>query len=64
MAKGQQLLLLRGGAVLAGTEQRLPAGLDVMRRGFAPLLVVSKSHSPTPLETATCSGAGAAWPFC
>jgi uncharacterized SAM-binding protein YcdF (DUF218 family) len=41
--------------VLGGTKQRLPAGLDLMRRGFAPLLVVSKSHAPTPLETATCN---------
>jgi uncharacterized SAM-binding protein YcdF (DUF218 family) len=42
--------------VLAGTKQRLPVGLDLMRRGFAPVLVVSRSHSPTPLETATCRG--------
>jgi uncharacterized SAM-binding protein YcdF (DUF218 family) len=40
--------------VLAGTKQRLPVGLDLMRRGFAPILVVSRSHSPTQLETATC----------
>jgi uncharacterized SAM-binding protein YcdF (DUF218 family) len=40
--------------VLAGAKQRLPAGLDLMRRGFAPLLVVSKSRPPSPLETTTC----------
>ena len=42
--------------VLAGTKQRLPVGLELMRRGFAPVLVVSRSHSPTQLETATCRG--------
>lgn len=42
--------------VLAGTRQRLPVGLDLMRHGFAPILVVSRSQSPAPLETATCKG--------
>ena len=42
--------------VLAGTKQRLPVGLELMRRGFAPILVVSRSHSPTQLETETCRG--------
>jgi uncharacterized SAM-binding protein YcdF (DUF218 family) len=41
--------------VLAGTKERLPVGLDLMRRGFAPILVVSRSHSPDRLETTTCN---------
>jgi uncharacterized SAM-binding protein YcdF (DUF218 family) len=40
--------------VLAGTKQRLPVGLDLMRRGFAPVLVVSRSHRPDALEASTC----------
>jgi len=40
--------------VLAGTKQRLPVGLELMRRGFAPVLVVSLSHTATGLQTETC----------
>jgi uncharacterized SAM-binding protein YcdF (DUF218 family) len=40
--------------VLAGTKQRLPVGLDLMRRGFAPILVVSRSQRPSALEASTC----------
>ncbi len=40
--------------VLAGTRQRLPVGLELMRRGFAPILVVSRSRSASPLESSTC----------
>lgn len=42
--------------VLAGTRQRLPVALDLMRRGFAPVLVVSRSRSQMRLQAATCRG--------
>jgi uncharacterized SAM-binding protein YcdF (DUF218 family) len=40
--------------VLAGTKQRLPVGLDLMRRGFAPVLVVSRGRPASPLQVSTC----------
>jgi uncharacterized SAM-binding protein YcdF (DUF218 family) len=42
--------------VLAGTKQRLPVGLGLMQRGFAPVLVVSRSHPVTALQASTCNG--------
>jgi hypothetical protein len=42
--------------VLAGTKERLPIGLGLMRRGYAPLLVVSRSRPVTTLEASTCRG--------
>jgi len=43
--------------VLAGTTQRLPVALELMRRGFAPVLVVSRSHpSGSRLQTEACRG--------
>lgn len=41
--------------VLAGTRQRLPVGLDLMRRGFAPVLVVSRSRTASSLQATTCT---------
>jgi uncharacterized SAM-binding protein YcdF (DUF218 family) len=40
--------------VLAGTRQRLPVGLSLMQRGFAPVLVVSKSQPASALQATTC----------
>jgi uncharacterized SAM-binding protein YcdF (DUF218 family) len=42
--------------VLAGTKQRLPVGLALMKRGFAPLLVISRSSPPSALQASTCAG--------
>lgn len=40
--------------VLSGTEQRLPVGERLVREGFAPLLVVSRSVDPTAAERRAC----------
>ena len=41
--------------VLSGSTERLPVGLRLVRRGYAPLLVVSRSHDPNALERRTCA---------
>ena len=44
--------------VLSGTRQRLPVGQRLVRQGYAPLLVVSRSTHPRPAELRACrSGA-------
>lgn len=44
--------------VLSGTRQRLPVGVRLVRDGYAPLLVVSRSTNPKQLERRLCrSGA-------
>ena len=44
--------------VLSGTRQRLPVGERLVRKGYAPLLVVSRSTHPRPAELRACrSGA-------
>ncbi|HEY0415632.1 MAG TPA: YdcF family protein [Gaiellaceae bacterium] len=40
--------------VLAGTLQRLPVGVELMRRRYAPLLVVSLSDPKTVDQRAVC----------
>jgi hypothetical protein len=42
--------------VLAGTPQRLPVGLDLMRQGYAPLLVVSTPSKQNDLYRRVCGG--------
>jgi uncharacterized SAM-binding protein YcdF (DUF218 family) len=42
--------------VLAGTSQRLPVGLRLMREGEAPLLVVSRPDKPNALYRRVCGG--------
>lgn len=41
--------------VLSGSPARLPAGLRLMREGYAPLLVVSRTSGPTRLEQRVCA---------
>ena len=42
--------------VLSGSPTRLPAGLRLLREGYAPLLVVSRtSNTPTALENRVCA---------
>lgn len=44
--------------VLSGTEQRLPVGQRLVREGYAPVLVVSRSTDPSHAEQRACrSGA-------
>jgi uncharacterized SAM-binding protein YcdF (DUF218 family) len=44
--------------VLSGTRERLPVGERLVRQGYAPLLVVSRSTHPKPAESRACrSGA-------
>jgi uncharacterized SAM-binding protein YcdF (DUF218 family) len=44
--------------VLSGTSQRLVVGERLVRQGYAPLLVVSRSTHPKPAERSACrSGA-------
>jgi uncharacterized SAM-binding protein YcdF (DUF218 family) len=44
--------------VLSGTKERLPVGEQLVREGFAPLLVVSRSTHPKAAEQRACrSGA-------
>ena len=40
--------------VLSGTHQRLPVGQRLVREGYAPLLVVSRSTHPTVAEQRAC----------
>ncbi len=40
--------------VLSGTKQRLPVGERLVREGYAPLLVVSRSTDPTAAERRAC----------
>jgi uncharacterized SAM-binding protein YcdF (DUF218 family) len=40
--------------VLSGTNQRLPVGERLVRQGYAPLLVVSRSTRPSPAERRAC----------
>ena len=40
--------------VLAGTIQRLPVGVGLVRRGYAPLLVVSLSEPTSHQQAAVC----------
>jgi uncharacterized SAM-binding protein YcdF (DUF218 family) len=42
--------------VLAGTPERLPVGLRLMRQGYAPLLVVSTPTRPNDLYRLVCGG--------
>jgi uncharacterized SAM-binding protein YcdF (DUF218 family) len=41
--------------VLSGSPTRLPRGLALVRAGWAPLLVVSRSTDPTDLELRACA---------
>lgn len=41
--------------VLSGSPKRLPKGLALVRAGWAPLLVVSRSTDPTQLEERACA---------
>ena len=50
--------------VLAGADERLPVGLDLVRRGYAPILLVSRNHDPSPLEQHVCTGAAAVIAVC
>jgi uncharacterized SAM-binding protein YcdF (DUF218 family) len=40
--------------VLSGTRQRLPVGQRLVREGYAPLLVVSRSTDPNTAERRAC----------
>lgn len=40
---------------LAGTSSRLPFALRLVRKGYAPLLVVSRSDDPNALERRACA---------
>jgi uncharacterized SAM-binding protein YcdF (DUF218 family) len=40
--------------VLSGTKQRLPVGQRLVREGYAPLLVVSRSTDPNAAEQRAC----------
>jgi uncharacterized SAM-binding protein YcdF (DUF218 family) len=40
--------------VLSGTKQRLPVGERLVREGYAPLLVVSRSTDPSAAERRAC----------
>ena len=43
--------------VLGGSPSRLPLGMELVREGYAPLLVVSLGgRPPTPLERRVCAG--------
>jgi uncharacterized SAM-binding protein YcdF (DUF218 family) len=42
--------------VLSGTRSRLATGERLMRRGYAPTLVVSRSANPDALERHACAG--------
>jgi hypothetical protein len=45
--------------VLSGADNRLPLGLKLVRQGYAPLLVVSRTISdPSLLEQSICAGHG------
>jgi len=50
--------------VLAGADDRLPVGLDLVRRHYAPILLVSRSHEPSPLEQHVCTGAAGVIAVC
>jgi uncharacterized SAM-binding protein YcdF (DUF218 family) len=41
--------------VLSGSPTRLPVGLRLLREGYAPLLVISRSPRPTRLEQRACA---------
>jgi uncharacterized SAM-binding protein YcdF (DUF218 family) len=41
--------------VLSGTNQRLSVGQRLVREGYAPLLVVSRSTDPTVAEQRACA---------
>jgi len=41
--------------VLSGTQERLPVGQRLVRDGYAPLLVVSRSTHPKAAERRACS---------
>ena len=45
--------------VLSGTRQRLPVGERLVRQGYAPLLVVSRSVRPSRAELRACRPGGA-----
>jgi uncharacterized SAM-binding protein YcdF (DUF218 family) len=42
--------------VLSGSKLRLPVGVMLVRRGDAPLLVVSRNDRPSTLERRACDG--------
>jgi DUF218 domain-containing protein len=42
--------------VLSGSRLRLPVGVGLVRRGAAPLLVVSRNDRPSSLERRACDG--------
>ena len=42
--------------MLAGASERLPVALDLVHRGYAPILVVSRNHQPDALEQQVCNG--------
>lgn len=42
--------------VLSGSRLRLPVGFELMRRGDAPMLVISRNDRPTSLERRACAG--------
>jgi uncharacterized SAM-binding protein YcdF (DUF218 family) len=42
--------------VLSGSRLRLPVGVGLVRRGDAPLLVVSRNDRPSGLERRACAG--------
>jgi uncharacterized SAM-binding protein YcdF (DUF218 family) len=52
---GQKPIRADAVVVLSGSPTRLPKGLALVRAGWAPLLVVSRSTDPTKLEARVCA---------
>jgi uncharacterized SAM-binding protein YcdF (DUF218 family) len=53
--RGQKPIHADAVVVLSGSPTRLPKGLALVRAGWAPLLVVSRSTDPTRLELRACA---------
>lgn len=52
---GQRPIRANAVVVLSGSPTRLPKGVELVRAGWAPLLVVSRSTDPTALEQRACA---------
>ena len=53
---GQKPVRANAVVVLSGSATRLPVGIKLMREGYAPLLVISRTTPyPSPLEQRACA---------
>ena len=56
LPRGQKPIHANAVVVLSGSARRLPVGVKLVREGYAPLLVVSRTTpDPTELEQRACS---------